>query len=367
MTTPKTTLWPADAHTLAKHDILQRYLGAWFPILASGNSKILYIDGFCGPGRYEGGEAGSPIVAIRSALVHSDRLRYNRLTFLFTDEDEQRVDHLKQELQGWRLPNNFQIDLAAGKFSTTLSNLLDRLEAENLRLEPTFAFIDPFGWDGLPFNLIRRLLANPKTEVFINFMVDAMNRHLENPNHKIRQQISELFGTADFANIPSNSTSRIESLRNLYQTQLQGCAKFIRYFEMRNDQGRIIYYLFFAGNHALGHIRMKEALWKVDPESGYIFSDATNPNQAVLFNMDWGPTLAESIHAKFQGRTVPVNTVKQFVEDETAFLAKHMRDALRRLEGDSRITVEPFKTDKTKRRNNTYPDEAVIVFSSVSQ
>jgi len=51
MTTPKETLWDIDPHTTAKHEILQRYMKAWFPILGSYHHRIVYIDGFAGPGR----------------------------------------------------------------------------------------------------------------------------------------------------------------------------------------------------------------------------------------------------------------------------------------------------------------------------
>ena len=33
MALPEPTLWEADPHTLAKHEILKYYLEAWFPIL----------------------------------------------------------------------------------------------------------------------------------------------------------------------------------------------------------------------------------------------------------------------------------------------------------------------------------------------
>ncbi len=52
MAKPKTTIWTPDAHTLAKHVILRRYLGGWFPILGQGghNPRLVYLDGFSGPG-----------------------------------------------------------------------------------------------------------------------------------------------------------------------------------------------------------------------------------------------------------------------------------------------------------------------------
>jgi hypothetical protein len=39
---------------------VRAYLDAWLPILSSVNSRILFIDGFAGPGEYAGSEEGSP-------------------------------------------------------------------------------------------------------------------------------------------------------------------------------------------------------------------------------------------------------------------------------------------------------------------
>jgi three-Cys-motif partner protein len=41
--------------------------------MGSWNGRILFIDGFAGPGEYEGGEEGSPIIAIKSLLEHRSR------------------------------------------------------------------------------------------------------------------------------------------------------------------------------------------------------------------------------------------------------------------------------------------------------
>ena len=69
MAAPRQTIWPLEPHTRAKHEILKRYLQAWMVILSQGQfPEILYIDGFAGPGEYSGGEAGSPIIALDTAL-----------------------------------------------------------------------------------------------------------------------------------------------------------------------------------------------------------------------------------------------------------------------------------------------------------
>jgi len=52
------TVWPRPAHTKAKHDILVKYLQAWFAIMGGSryDQKVGVFDGFAGPGLYDDGE-----------------------------------------------------------------------------------------------------------------------------------------------------------------------------------------------------------------------------------------------------------------------------------------------------------------------
>ena len=365
MAVPRETIWEIAPHTEAKHEILRRYLGAWFPILSRFHSRIVYIDGFSGPGRYKGGEPGSPLVALEVARTHHMTLQ-GELVFLFIDERPDRVEHLNQELATISVPPHFSVVAETGVFHEKLSAMLDDLEADDRRLAPTFAFIDPFGFKGIPFSLVDRLLRHPKTEAFITFMAGSIHRFIEHPNHEVVRHIVDAFGSPEALEIACGPGDRVESLRMLYQRQLQQVAGFVRYFEMRDLQDRIIYYLFFAGNHPLGHVRMKEAFWKMDPEGRFRFSDATNPNQLVMFQSDPLLTLTGTLQQEYRSQTVPVEQVKRFVENDTPFLAKHLRSALKVLETNGEITAERLKRDGKIRRANTFPDDVIVTFSTAS-
>jgi three-Cys-motif partner protein len=356
------TLWKIEPHTLAKHDILRRYLGAWFPIMAKFNKRLVYLDGFCGPGRYAGGEDGSPIIAIKEALKHSERLNNRELTFLFIDNCKSRIEHLKDELAAMELPNNFKVFPWLNEFELASRYTLDELEQKGLNLAPTFAFIDPFGFKGIPFELVSRLLNNPKSEIFINVMIDYINRFVEHPDPGTRRHIIDLFATRKVLDAIKSEGDRISSLLLLYQKQLKRHARFVRFFEMKDDRNKILYYLFFASNHPLGHAKMKEAFWKVDPTSGFRFSDATDPNQLVLFDLDPTQDLAKALQEKYADRTVQVVEVRGFVEDETTYTASHMRQALNLLETEKLVHVNEYKADGKKRRKGTFPDEAIVQF-----
>ena len=362
MTSPSDVIWEIQPHTQAKHEILRRYLVSWYPILGKYHKSLVYIDGFCGPGKYLGGEPGSPIVAIEEALKHKQRLSDVNINFLFVDEREDRIEQLQQEIDKYSLPENYKTFSVLSEFERELRTLLDKIDSSNKNLPPTFAFIDPFGFKGLPFDLVERLLEIPKSEVFINIMADAINRFIAHPDEKTRQHIIDLFGTKEVLDIAEKSTQRIKDLRLLYQEQLESNSRFVRYFEMRDCYGKTIYYLFFASNHRMGHKKIKEAFWKVDNTSGFCFSDATDPNQLILFEVDETPKLAEKIVTKFAKQTVPVETIINYVEDDTAFLAKHMRESLKLLESSSKITVKEQKSNGKNRISNTFPKNAIIEF-----
>lgn len=361
MPLPASTTWPIEPHTKAKHDILQRYLEAWFPILGKHHRKLVYIDGFCGPGRYAGGEPGSPIIALNVAAEHRPELK-GPLLFWFIDERKDRIEQLEQELKRVSLPDNFRIACDCGLFHDTIRPVLQALDQKGVAPAPIFAFIDPFGFKGIPFSVLKQLLSHKRCEVFISFMVEPINRWLTHPQEGVLQHIEEAFGTEECFAIAHKGGDRIRNLQVLYQRQLQSVARFVRYFEIQKRDGHPFYYLFFATNHRLGHLRMKEAMWKVDPNGEFAFSDATDPNQMVLFGQDAGP-LGNVLRSEFEAKgKLGVAQIKKYVEEETGYLAKHMRAALAKQESERIINVEEIKADGKKRRKGTFPDDVMLTY-----
>lgn len=366
MAVPTETIWPLDPHTAAKHEILKLYLQRWFPILNKYYGRVIYVDGFCGPGRYKGGEPGSPLVVLEVAANHIKTLTGD-IVFRFYDERDDRIEHLKSELAQLSLPANFNIRAETGRFDEKLKVLLDRIDEKHSTLAPTFIFIDPFGFSGVPYALVRRALEKPRCEVLITFMADAINRWLDHPDEQIRNHIAEIFGTNECFGIDRNFPNRIALLRDLYQKQLKEAAKFVRYFEMRDRTGRVEYLLFFASNNRLGHVKMKEAMWAVNPEGEFRFSDATNPNQQVMFEGDQVMLLWPILRQAFFGKEVTTDQILEFVEDDTAFLDKHMKAALKEhedpnLSASERILVRDVKADGKKRRKGTFPEGVYVRF-----
>ena len=267
MATPRTTLWNRDEHTGGKHLVLEQYLKAWFPILASTNGRILFVDGFAGPGEYQGGEDGSPVVAMRVFAEHSARSRIAaEVVFYFIEQDPKRVQHLKRLVDDWnpKLPATARVHVRQGSFDESMTEVLDELAEQGKRMAPALVMIDPFGVSGMPMRTVGRILANPKCEVYVSFMWEAMNRWVS--QREFEGSMDESFGSSEWRKARQlTGGKRRDFLHGLYRRRLKEVgATQVVYFHLF-AKNRLKYSIFFGTGHTMGLDRMKESIWKADP------------------------------------------------------------------------------------------------------
>jgi three-Cys-motif partner protein len=362
MAAPRQTVWDLEPHTRAKHELLKRYLQAWMVILSQGRfPEILYIDGFAGPGEYAGGEAGSPIIALDTALGFKPPLTA-KVHFLFVEKDDTRADHLRKQVALRALPANFSVIVEGG---ITFKAAFEKRYSEfvrNGRLMPTFAFIDPFGWTGAPFSLVKTILAQRSCEVFVNFMYEEINRFIGHPDQVVN--FNSFFGTDSWKRCvdTTDPLMRNRCLHDLYLQQLHTTAgaAYVRSFEMSNARDVTDYYLFYATNELLGLKKMKEAMWKADESGEFCFSDATDPRQLVLFEKTPNlPALRARLLAEFSGKEVSVADIEKFVLVETAFRETHYKSILKALEKDAGL-LKVINAARG-RRAGTFGDPGMVV------
>ncbi len=363
MAAPRATVWDLQPHTRAKHEILKRYMQAWTPILTRGGHKeVLYIDGFAGPGKYSGGEPGSPVIALRTALEYREHIDSD-VYFYFVEKDLRRAEVLEKVVAEIERPSNFRVKVVGGMaFAEAFEDLRRRYHRFRGTLPPTFAFIDPFGWSGVPFSVVREIMSYRSCEVMVTFMYEEINRFIGHPDQEAN--FDRFFGTKGWRKgiNTRNSRERNRFLHDLYMKQLRerAGAAHVRSFEMRNEHDVTDYFLFHATNSIRGLQKMKEAMWKVDESGGFTFSDATDPNQLVLFEKKPRfDVLRRQILERFAGRTVTVGEIEHFVLTETAFRETHYkRWVLRDLECSEpqRLVVVDAPP---KRRRGTYGNKSL--------
>lgn len=352
--------WAIEPHTRAKLDILRFYLQAWFPILSTGGfPRIVYIDGFAGPGRYAGGEEGSPLVALNAALKQPLPLR-SIIEFHFVELDPQCLARLEHEIESLR-PElrqrpNVQVTIHKEQnFAEAYDRIRPRL-GEDRRTVPTFALIDPFGWTGVPFDIVRDLLARQSTEVVFNFMHEDIKRFLGQDQQPAN--FDALFGCSAWREaLPLRGYARTYRLHDLFRKQLidDAGARFVRSFTMVNDRNRVDYFLFFATRNLLGLKKMKEAMWRVDPTGEFRFSDATNPDAPSLFGGDADMRLLrQQLVQRFGAEWTLIDDLFDFATAETPFLPPHAKAFLREAEKALPPAIEI--TAPHQRRRGAFPE-----------
>ena len=152
--------WEYREHTKVKHILLKKYLTAWIPILGKWNPKICYFDGFAGRGKYTDGTLGSPLIALEVADSLSQY--YGQLICFFIEKDPENFTNLERVLEREhskiRNPQKIKIIKKNDEFAKVIEGIFEDLEKEKSILVPSFFFVDPFGFSGVPFDVIRKIL-----------------------------------------------------------------------------------------------------------------------------------------------------------------------------------------------------------------
>lgn len=357
------TLWDAPQHTLAKLEILKRYLGAWFAIIGKHNPRILYIDGFAGPGEYRGGEDGSPAVAVRLAKGHKANIvEHTEVVCYFIERDPRRLQHLQNVMDSKfkPLPNNLKIYYSGEEFESFMGRVFLTLDQNGRALEPAFVFIDPFGWTGATMETMHRILGFQKTEVLFTFMYDWINRWSEYPNQS--ENMTALFGEAEWIRMghPGDAPEARKEflLRHMIQSMGHG-ARYVLPFEMTDVRNHTPYFLLHASNDLTAVAKMKETMWRVDPSGQFTFSDRRNPNQIYLFTdkPDYEDVRMRLVR-RFSGHTVKWEEIREFILVDTPYCDGHFNTyGLSVLEKSSAIEVLEPPGMPRQRRRFKYPED----------
>ena len=349
--------------TAGKHLVLRAYLGAWLAILGQKVPKLVLIDGFAGPGEYEGGERGSPLIALDVFENHAARARMiAKPVFLFLEEDSKRHAHLRSLVTpiATRLGARASVNVETGRFDVRMSDLLDQLDGIGSGLAPAFVMVDPFGVSHLPMALMKRILKNDKAEVFVSFMYEAINRHRGTP--EFEPHLDELFGTPAWRDMDqiANQDNRKEFVLDLYEARLRDAgAKYVTRFELW-DAGRFVYAIYFATSNALGCDRMKQAIWSADPSGAFQFR-GRGDGQMMLFGADFR-ILELELRDTFGGMEVGVDKLDMWIQsDATQFHSGHLRKTLKSMEQAGIVSV----ADGTRKRKWSYPTGTRLTISSL--
>ena len=328
---PETTVWPIEPHTNGKHLVLRHYLNAWLPIMLRSNERVLYIDAFAGPGEYEGGELGSPLIAVNSFINHS-RVSDAKgsIAFEFIEANIDRYRHLQSVMarQVTHLPSNATWEAHNGTFDDRMTKVLNQLDIQRQSLAPALVMIDPFGVSDTPMSTVQRILQNPKAEICLTFMYDTVKRFATASHYD--DALTGLFGSEKWKEGVDikDENGKFAFFVDLYKSGLKEAgAKQLLHFAIGREDRRNYYAIIYATKSTKGSDVMKKAMWKVAPNGDYRFIGG-NLNQIAFGEgiVDYNQ-LQRQLVDRFHGKGwVHMAEIEDFVmSDATLFHSGHLK------------------------------------------
>lgn len=186
--------------TKAKHFILKTYLQALaFKVLDF--TDLTYVDGFSGPWetRTESFEDSSFMIAIAVLKDAQEQLAKRgikrKIRCYFCERDADAYAKLQAAVAPFHKPNEgFEIQTHGGEFTDAIADI-------KAFIGRSFAliFIDPTGWTGYGFDLIKPLLTPRLAEVLINYMYDFINRGVAMSDPKTVASFDPILGGPGWA------------------------------------------------------------------------------------------------------------------------------------------------------------------------
>ncbi len=239
-----------------KDEVLGNYMSPYLAKVNKRGQPILLIDGYAGPGIFEDGTRGSPLIMCEKA---EERARGNYHA-IFINKERKYHERLLREIQqrGW-------LNSAEPRLGDTQLVLQEIPKA--LKDQTVFLYLDPFGPTGCDFNLLEPFLhRNPRfsTEILLTMNMPGMHRlaarHVNEVGRKDeetirdnRLKLTRAFGGDYWKDIllqNIDAEKREIQLIEAYQKKLSVYFPYTRSCPVREGTGkRIKYFIVFASHH----------------------------------------------------------------------------------------------------------------------
>jgi len=251
---------------------------------------------------------------------------------------------------------------------------------EGYVLVPSFFFVDPFGFSGIPFHIITKILSNPRTEVFFTFMARDIARFIQLP--ELEDTFNSLFGTDKWKAILASlqGWEREITLINLYREQLHEVANVKYSWPFRvctSERMQTLYYLLHVTNNVKGHSIMKDIMFNQSVDGNFAYlgpKDIAARFQMKLFDINSIEELKKLLLERFKGRTIAYDRIQEEIcipwYSEPPYINTHYNQALKKLENEGKININRI-TSKTSRGLSgndeiTFPQSNPIAIDALS-
>lgn len=284
--------------SIRKDRILGEYITAYLPKVATQKKPILIVDGFAGPGKFDDGTAGSPLILAKA--IEKAQVRVGA-SLLCIERNAELFQRLRSNLSGFAFT-----DPRLGSFSENIE-----LIEHAARSHSIFLYVDPFTVEGLAWQELDQVFqhlhkSRSSVEVLLNFNAASFARR----GLAALQMTSTLDDSIDdgdevdapFVDPPSIATLNKILATDEWQDVMRGNEHFSTKVARLNQlvRDRLLqrfnfvcshamfaapthttpkYYLDFASRHPDALILMNDAMTK----SRESLAAMARPNEATLF------------------------------------------------------------------------------------
>ena len=253
-----------------KDQVLESYMYPYISKIKTRGQPILLIDGYAGPGEFEDGKPGSPLIMCRVA----EKLAPGKWKALFINKEQKHYNKLNQIVQreGW----SKSVTTILGDTTQLRQQLFTQMNSQSV-----FLYLDPFGPTGCNFDLLEPFLKrNPKysTEILLTMNMPGMHRlatpraikdgrqgesMIRNYNQKLTNVFGGEYWKEHLWRQDIEAKERELSVIQAYQDKLAHFLPFTGSCPVQaKTNGRIKYFIVFASGHKDALILLNDSMIK---------------------------------------------------------------------------------------------------------
>jgi three-Cys-motif partner protein len=180
--------------SLTKDKLLESYLVPYFQKMLMTQRPNVYIDCFAGKGKFDDGQDGSPLIALKAikdcySRTSNPNAPQTKMYFV----DERYYEDLERNSSAIQLPRQVSREVVAGSYQDNISQLLGAHQGSNL-----FLYLDPYGVKDLDFDVFSTLPSSgfATQELLINLNTIGFLRNACRALKATPQKLEELDAVA---------------------------------------------------------------------------------------------------------------------------------------------------------------------------
>ncbi|PKN80003.1 MAG: hypothetical protein CVU48_03645 [Candidatus Cloacimonetes bacterium HGW-Cloacimonetes-1] len=315
-----------EEQTMIKHQVFKSYFDKWVKIVGHAGA-LNFIDCFGGCGMYDKDSVlhpGSPIIAAE-VIENNARTLDRDCCITILDTDKRCTDNIPHAFKYFNCICEYE--LYNDDFDTYINSLLTNLSNEGKKLYPTFFLVDPYGYK-IKINTIKRLMEVKNSEVYFNFMFNAVNRGIS--SGKVDNTMDELFGCTEWRDCQQlHGIEREACIIDLIRNQFKQFSRYVLPYRICFPAiDRTYFYMIHLTNHIRGCEIMKACFAELN--HGKIEYIGKNQNQSFIFDLIEDPVqeIESYICTNFKKLRLSFDELLDKMIDTTPYLGKDISFAV---------------------------------------